>query len=149
MSGIPSFTSLPLRIDGPPGNAWGLFGANDECGMLNRLTPDVVKSASQETDTGIRIPTDLPLDSLSKKPCFGRPVFQHTIKNKAPRAVNDDMLQFNTQISSQWNGFRHYGYQESKDYFNGYKLEDLLNTHVNGINYKLTISSTYLAWLTA
>lgn len=133
MSQIPSFDCLPLCQDGPPGNAWGLFGATDECGMLNRLTAEVVKGASQEIKLGIRISTDLPLDFMSR-PCFGRAAFKQTIKNKAPRAVNDDTLQFNTQISSQWDGFRHYGYQESKKYFNGSTLDDLLTSNVIGIH---------------
>jgi len=35
---IPPFDSLPLAKDGPHGNAWGRFGADDELGMLNLLT---------------------------------------------------------------------------------------------------------------
>ena len=128
-----AFEELPLRKDGPPGNAWGLFGDKDECGMLNLLTPERVNAAAKEIQHGIRIPTDLPLDYMSK-PCFGRAALHQSIKNKAPRSVNDDTLQFNTQISSQWDGFRHYGYQDAKLYFNGHTLEDLLSTKVNGIH---------------
>ncbi|KAJ5107634.1 hypothetical protein N7456_004309 [Penicillium angulare] len=128
-----AFDDLPLRKNGPRGNAWGLFGEKDECGMLNLLTPERISAASREITDGVRIPTDLPLDFMSK-PCFGRAAFHQNIKNKAPRSVNDDTLQFNTQISSQWDGFRHYGYQETKQYFNGYTLEDLLSTKINGIH---------------
>ncbi|KAJ5664682.1 hypothetical protein N7462_011495, partial [Penicillium macrosclerotiorum] len=130
---IPPFEKLPLQKDGPPGNAWGLFGDNDQCGMLNRLTPEVISAASQEIRDGVRISTDLPLDFMSK-PCFGRAAFEQTIRNKAPRSVNDDTLHFNTQISSQWDGFRHYGYQASKKYYNGHTLNDFLTTNINGIH---------------
>lgn len=133
MTSFLSFNDLPLCKDGPPGNAWGLFGKSDECGMLNRLTPEVVNAASKEIQDGVRVPTDLPLDFMSN-PCFGRAPFQQTIKNKAPRSVNDDTLVFNTQISTQWDGFRHYGYQEGKKWFNNHTLEDLLETKVNGIH---------------
>ena len=133
MTVFPSFDHLPLRKDGPPGNAWGLFGDDDECGMLNRLTPDVVSAASKEIKDGVRIPTDLPLDFISK-PFFGRAPIQHTITNKAPRSVNDDTLTFNTQISTQWDGFRHYGYQESRKWFNNHILEDFSQGTVNGIH---------------
>lgn len=136
MTPIPSFDSLPLRKDGPPGNAWGLFGDGDQCGMLNRLTPDTVTAASKEIKTGIRIPTDLPLNFMSI-PCFGRAPFEQTIKNKTPREVNDDTLHFNTQCSSQWDGFRHYAYQRSRKYFNGQTIDDLLTSEVNGIHCKL------------
>ncbi|KAJ5156599.1 hypothetical protein N7492_009402 [Penicillium capsulatum] len=133
MPSRPAFDSLPLRKDGPPGNAWGLFGDQDQCGTLNLLTPETTSCAAQEIKEGIRIPTDLALDFMSR-PCFGRAAFQQAIKNKAPRAVNDDTLTFNTQSSSQWDGFRHYAFQASKEYFNGHKLEDLLTTKVNGIH---------------
>ncbi|CAM1508989.1 Fc.00g027280.m01.CDS01 [Cosmosporella sp. VM-42] len=133
MPSKPSFDSLPLRKDGPHGNAWGLFGDDDECGMVNLLTPENTAKAASEIRDGVRISTDWPLNRMSK-PCFGRLPFEHTIKNKAPRSVNDDSLAFNTQSSSQWDGSRHYGYQREKLWFNGKTLDDLLNTSVNGIN---------------
>ncbi|KAI5458620.1 putative cyclase-domain-containing protein [Mariannaea sp. PMI_226] len=132
MPSRPSFDSLPLRKDGPHGNAWGLFGDGDECGMLNLLTPEVVAQAATEIREGFRVSTDWPLDRMSK-PCFGRAPFAHTIKSKTPRAVNDDTLEFNTQSSSQWDGFRHYAYQKEKLWFNGKTLDDLLTSNAIGI----------------
>jgi hypothetical protein len=106
---IPSFDSLTLDPSGPPGNAWGLFGAGNELGMLNLLTPELVrKTAAEEIREGIRISLDLPLNRLSH-PSFGRKPFTQELVNKAPRIVNDDILTFNTQTSTQWDGFRHYG----------------------------------------
>lgn len=133
MPSKPSFDSLPLRKDGPRGNAWGLFGDDDECGMLNLLTPENTAKAASEIREGVRVSTDWPLNSMSK-PCFGRAPLEHTIKPKSPRTVNDDVLSFNTQSSSQWDGFRHYGYQKEKVFFNAKTLDDLLTTDVNGIH---------------
>ena len=104
----PKFEDLPLDPNGPVGNAWGLFGQNDQLGMLNLLTPRTVAAAAQEIKDGIRISLDWPLNKPST-PNFNRAVFRQEISNKAPRCVNDDMLAFNTQSSSQWDGFRHYG----------------------------------------
>lgn len=104
----PPFEDLPLRKNGPPGNAWGRFGDHDELGMLNLLTPDVVAAAAKEIKSGVRISLDWSLNKPSY-PSFGRNPFKHTIKNKHPRSVNDDLLEFNTQCSSQWDGLRHYG----------------------------------------
>ncbi|KAH7226218.1 putative cyclase-domain-containing protein [Fusarium oxysporum] len=132
MSSKPSFESLPLRKDGPPGNAWGLFGDNDECGMLNLLTPEIIAKAASEIRDGVRVSTDWPLNRMSR-PCFGRAPFKHEITTKIPRAVNDDTLTFNTQSSSQWDGFRHYAYQKEKLWFNGKSLDELLSSDVNGI----------------
>ena len=131
---IPAFSSLPLRPDGPHGNAWGLFGADDNIGRLNLLTPETTKAAIGEIQDGVRISTDWPLDGMRQQPCFGRKPFEQTIINKAPRSVNDDVLVLNTQISSQWDGFRHYGYQKERLYYNGVTLEDLLGSNVNGIH---------------
>lgn len=68
------------------------------------------------------------------RPCFGRAPFRQTIKNKAPREVNDDTLEFNTQSSSQWDGFRHYAYQDARVYFGGRTLGDVLGGTGIGIH---------------
>jgi hypothetical protein len=104
----PPFSSLPLKKDGPRGNAWGLFGPTDELGMLNRLTPETTLAASKEIVHGVRVCTDWALDQ-PKVPGFERAKFEHTIKQKHPRTVNDDEVKFNTQSSTQWDGFRHFG----------------------------------------
>ncbi|KAJ5261029.1 hypothetical protein N7478_011624 [Penicillium angulare] len=128
----PSFDSLPLQQDGPRGNAWGLFGDQDQLGKLNLLTPENTIAAAREITDGVRVSTDWALDSMAI-PCFGRSAFQHTVKNKAPRPVNDDVLTFNTQSSSQWDGFRHYGSKEGS-YYNGCSLEDIQTSTRNGIH---------------
>ncbi|KAL3445849.1 hypothetical protein BJX65DRAFT_138516 [Aspergillus insuetus] len=131
---IPSFDSLTLDPSGPPGNAWGLFGAGNELGMLNLLTPELVrKTAAEEIREGIRISLDLPLNRLSH-PSFGRKPFTQELVNKAPRIVNDDILTFNTQTSTQWDGFRHYGNQTHGCYFNGHSLDELKESRVIGID---------------
>ena len=104
----PAFASLPLKTGGPRGNAWGLFGQHDQLGMLNRLTPENTLKATKEIQHGIRICTDWGMDQ-PKVPCFNRVSFDHKIIHKSPRTVNDDVLTMNTQSSSQWDGFRHFG----------------------------------------
>jgi hypothetical protein len=104
----PSFKALPLQKDGPAGNAWGLFGKGDELGMLNLLTVETTRQAAKEIVNGTRISIDLPLDRFNV-PAFGRQAFHQKVVHKAPRTVNDDILTFNTQASSQWDGFWHFG----------------------------------------
>lgn len=108
MEGNIKFEDLPLNLEGPPGNAWGRFGAEDELGTLNLITPDVIVSAAQEIKTGVRISLDWPL-SMPSYPSFGRNPFHHEIVHRTPNCINDDVLAFNTQSSTQWDGFRHYG----------------------------------------
>ena len=99
----PPFVELPLRKDGPRGNAWGLFGPDDQCGMLNLLTADRVREAAKEIKDGIRISTDMHLDRLVK-PFFGRKYISHSISHTVPQAMNDCTVQFNTQVGTQWDG---------------------------------------------
>jgi hypothetical protein len=78
------------------------------------LIPAVVAAAAaSEIRTGERVSLDWPLDHPSH-PSFGRALFESRLVNRtkpggAKRCVNDDILHFNTQFSSQWDGFRHYG----------------------------------------
>ncbi|GAB1195506.1 hypothetical protein APSETT444_004767 [Aspergillus pseudonomiae] len=54
----PAFEDLPLDPEGPPGNAWGRFGDQDELGTLNLITPDTIVRAAKEIQTGVRISLD-------------------------------------------------------------------------------------------
>lgn len=119
----PPFSSLPLDKAGPAGNAWGLYGKDDELGALNMLTPSVVKAAAAEIQTGERVSLDWYLN-LPTFPSFGRPAFGWKMENRrhpdgTKRIVNDDFLDINTQSSSQWDGLRHYGYQRAGRYYGG------------------------------
>lgn len=134
----PPFSSLPLDKNGPPGNAWGLYGAEDELGALNLITPSTVKAAAQEIQTGERVSLDWYLN-LPAYPSFNRPPFGWRMENRAhpdgtKRTVNDDHLDMNTQGSSQWDGFRHYGYQKAKRYYGGRSQQDVESSEVIGID---------------
>ncbi|KAF5542027.1 cyclase [Fusarium phyllophilum] len=109
---LPTFDDLPLDKNGPPGNAWGLWGPDDQLGRLNLLTPEAVRAAAGEIREGIRMSLDWPLDKLSYPP-FGRQALEHQILNKTPMTMNDDVITLNTQSSTQWDGFRHYAYADN------------------------------------
>lgn len=126
MAPRPPFEALPLRKDGPRGNAWGLFGDNDELGHLNLLTPDVVTAAAREIQDGTRVSVNLPLGHL-KTPCFGRVPLVHKLIKKTPVIAFDDSLDMNTQSSSQWDGFRHYAYQKEQLFYGGKTPQDIEN----------------------
>ena len=110
----PPFSSLPLDPSGPAGNAWGLYGKDDCLGALNLLTSDVVAAAAaSEIRVGDRVSLDWRLD-LPSHSSFERAPFEWKLQNRTKpgashRTVNDDTVHFNTQCSSQWDGFRHYG----------------------------------------
>lgn len=134
----PPFSDLPLDKEGPPGNAWGLYGFDDELGALNMITPSTVQAAAKEIRTGDRISLDWYLN-LPSHPSFGRPSFGWRMENRThpdgtKRIVNDDHLDINTQSSSQWDGFRHYGYQQAARYYGGRTQEDIETRGVIGID---------------
>ncbi|KAF5650315.1 hypothetical protein F25303_4456 [Fusarium sp. NRRL 25303] len=52
----PDFDQLPLDKTGPWGNAWGLWGKDDQLGTLNYLTDEIVGQAARENfKTGARL----------------------------------------------------------------------------------------------
>lgn len=106
---LPQFDNLTLDPKGPKGNAWGLF-SNTSLGMLNLLTPsNTARAAQEEIKTGYRVSLDWDLTKPTN-PSFGRKGLQWELRNKAGHSINDDVLvEMNTQGSSQWDGFRHYG----------------------------------------
>ncbi|KAK4495067.1 hypothetical protein PRZ48_013394 [Zasmidium cellare] len=131
----PPFDQLPLHKGDPPYSAWGLYGEDDQLGALNLLTPEIVAQAAKEIKTGIRVGLSLPLN-LPSPPSHSR-FFRHRILHKAPRAVHDDVIEMNTQCSTQWDGFRHFGYQKDNKFFNGWLAEDFVKPEtslVNGIH---------------
>lgn len=52
---------------------------------------------------------------------------------KGNRTVNDDIWSFNSQVSSQWDGTRHYGYQEPHNvFYNGVTMDDIHKCDAHG-----------------
>jgi len=129
----PPFSSLPLDPSGPPGNAWGLYGPSDELGSLNLLTPSTVVAAAKEIQTGERICLDWTLDK-PHPPFFDREALNVKLYQRENRSANDDVLHFNTQCSSQWDGFRHYAYQQRRRFYGGRTQEQLTSSKLLGIN---------------
>ncbi|KAF5850106.1 hypothetical protein GGP41_002308 [Bipolaris sorokiniana] len=135
-----------------PGDKGRLWGADDQLGTLNYLTDEVVKvAANEEIRTGTRVSLksiawtmsvkrfgESDNDSWSmmgpSKPRFPRKFTEVKLINKAPmKTAHDEELHFNTQISSQWDGTRHYGYQNEKVYFMGHTAEKFKNSDINSL----------------
>ncbi|OCF54101.1 hypothetical protein L486_08424 [Kwoniella mangroviensis CBS 10435] len=111
MTTYPPYSSLPINKSGPPLNAWGLYGQDeggqDEKGRLNLITPQSIKSGKDTITEGIVVNLNLPLSFFPVH--ASRSPMEHEIKCSGHS--NDDILHFNTQCSTQWDGFRHYAYQ--------------------------------------
>jgi kynurenine formamidase len=115
---LPDFNSLPINPSHPALAAWGLWGEQDELGMLNLLTPQRVAKAGQLIRSGKVFSLNWELE-LPDPPLFGRPRLEQTF-NRLGRLVNDDVYHnFNTQSSTQWDGFSHYGNYQFNCFYNG------------------------------
>ena len=106
MTTLPSYDDLPVRPGAPPGSSWGLWGDGDVFGCLNMLTPERVVRAAQLVKKGAVFALNLDHDQPDP-PLFGRAAPEHTVLGEG--TGHDDVLSFNTQSSSQWDGFRHVG----------------------------------------
>ena len=103
---LPSYDRLPIDPSKPPGSAWGVWGDTDVFGCLNLLTPERVVAAAACVRKGAVFPLNLEVE-LPDPPLFGRQGPEHVVLDLG-RGFHDDTLSgWNTQSSSQWDGFRH------------------------------------------
>lgn len=84
-----------------------------------------MSEAAKEIKSGIRISLNWPLDAQSDLVFFGRQAFHQNMYDKPPKVSNDDVWTFNTQSSSQWDGFRHYAYQKEARFYNGLTMDEI------------------------
>jgi kynurenine formamidase len=103
---LPAYDALPVieKLGAP--HAWEVFGAGDELGRINLLTPEVVRAATAGVKRGAVFNLSLPLNLPD--PSWGqRTLFRHTIYDY-DRNTQDDLLDnFYLQMSTQWDGLRH------------------------------------------
>ncbi len=105
MSTLPSYRELP-KVNGLPAS-WGLLGdaGPDYFGCLNLQTPDKLVAAARLVTRGAVFALNWSAD-LPHPPLFGRGQHIHEVIDRA--TGHDDVLHnWNTQSSSQWDGFRH------------------------------------------
>ena len=113
---LPSYDELPLRGGVPC--SWGLWGESDTLGTLNLLDSGRVRDAV----TGVERGTVFRLDWSMRRPdppLFGRGPWHHHVHEPEDSTSTDDRLDaWNTQSSSQWDGFRHVR-RSGHGYYNG------------------------------
>ena len=127
----------------PEGSNWGDFGADDQIGRLNLLTPERVRRAMAEVREGRVFCLSMPLDypggnyhDLGRKPprlhpvvSGGRVKYNHRGGERHPDVSCDDWVELYTQFSTQWDALCHIGSAFDADadgvaetvYYNGYR----------------------------
>ena len=106
----PSYRDLPAVPGAPPHSAWGLYGADDERGALNLLTPERVAAAARLVRDGRPFRLDLPLDE-PRPTFFSREPLRHEIFQLHETVLDDRLDNFFPQASTQWDAFSHFAAQ--------------------------------------
>ncbi|MER6840553.1 cyclase family protein [Streptomyces platensis] len=97
-------------------NNWGRWGADDEIGTLNLITPQAVREAAASIRGGRRIPLALPLrqDGVQTGVIPGRVNPLHTmtainqeIFGPGTVATSDDAVTMGLQAATHWDGLAH------------------------------------------
>jgi kynurenine formamidase len=134
MAELPSYRELPPAPRGGR-SAWGLFGAGDNLGLINLLTPDRIAAAATLVRHGRVFPLDLPLGSVSPALARSRGTPRHTVLHEAGSAGFDDVYDnFYPQCSSQWDSLGHVGYAPD-EFYNGATEADVLAGRRNTIDH--------------
>lgn len=108
---LPSFAELPTLEATGERHTWSVFGAGDELGCLNFITPAVVTAAAREVLTGEVVNLNLPLGQPQPQFWATRPAPEY--RAVVRRNVRDDYIDnYYTQGSTQWDGFRHLRFRE-------------------------------------
>ncbi|MFM8648511.1 MAG: cyclase family protein [Actinomycetota bacterium] len=104
---LPDYDELPLR--GGRRASWDVWPEPDGrfFGNLNLLTPERIVAAAGLIREGRVFPMNWSM-GLPDPPLFGRQPFAHEVTGGGTSTSHDDVLHgWNTQSSSQWDGFRH------------------------------------------
>jgi kynurenine formamidase len=121
---LPAYDSLPA---GPIGGrlGWGIFGSDDETGLVNLLTPDVVRAAAKLVKRGVSFPLDMPVGAFDP-PLNGnrRNPTHELIRQPGGIGFDDRLDDFYPQAASQWDSLAHVGYTADL-YYNGVRDEEI------------------------
>ncbi|KAJ7618286.1 hypothetical protein DFH06DRAFT_1236829 [Mycena polygramma] len=122
----PTYDQLPLDPSFPTKAAWGVWGSTDQLGALNHITNATILAAKSEIQTGrvfnlnllLSMP-DPPLNPLRPPPI-------HSIQPQM--GYQDDILTLNTQVSTQYDGLRHFPYSDATMNQSSYQFYNQLIT---------------------
>lgn len=134
MSDLPSYDELPAAPEGGR-SGWGVFGADDNVGLINLLTPERVADAARLIRRGALFPLDAPIDAFSPAIAAGRSTPRHHVLHARGTIGFDDVYDnFFPQGSSQWDSLGHVGYAPDA-FYNGATEDDVITGRRNTIEH--------------
>jgi kynurenine formamidase len=131
---LPSYDDLPPAPEGGR-SGWGVFGADDDVGLVNLLTPERVARAARLVRKGAVFPLDAPIDAFSPPVAATRGVArQHVLHFPGAIGFDDVYDNFYPQASSQWDSLGHVGYS-SGQFYNGATADEVAAGRRNTIEH--------------
>ncbi|HEY6296403.1 MAG TPA: cyclase family protein [Streptosporangiaceae bacterium] len=125
MTELPSYADLPHAPLGGR-SAWGLFGPDDNLGLVNLMTPERIAAAARLVRRGQLFCLDLPLGAISPALAAFRGTPRHHVLHPRGTAGFDDVYDnFYPQAGSQWDSLAHVGYAPDQMY-NGATEQEIL-----------------------
>jgi kynurenine formamidase len=121
-SRLPAYDELPVKEGAPPGSAWGLFGDDDQVGLVNLMTPEKAVEAARLVRRGATFALNWEFEQPAP-PLYRRGALRHTILGQG--FGRDDVIDnFYPQASSQWDGLTHVGHPDH-GFYNGVQEADI------------------------
>jgi kynurenine formamidase len=130
---LPDYDDLPPAPDGGR-CGWGLFGADDQLGLVNLLTPERVAAAAALVRRGVSFPLDAPLGTFDPplNSARGNPR-HHVIAQPGGIGFDDVWDNVYPQAGSQWDSLAHIGYSREV-YYNGATPDDVRSGRRNTVD---------------
>jgi kynurenine formamidase len=149
LADLPDYAQLPPAPAGGR-SGWGLFGAGDNLGLVNLMTPERIVAAAGLVRSGRMFPLDVPLGSIAPALSRSRGTPRHAVLHTAGTAGFDDVYDnFYPQAASQWDSLGHVGYAPDQ-FYNG-ATEDLeLARRLAGVDFApgdiILLHTGFAAW---
>ena len=130
---LPKYRELPLA-EGGARSGWGVFGADDNIGLVNLQTGPRAVNAAQQVKSGKVFALDLTQGAIDP-PLFSRGITRRTTFELRSETIFDD-VQDNAyaQSSSQWDSLGHVAFQKNS-FYNGARAIDIREGRRNTIEH--------------
>jgi kynurenine formamidase len=118
----PRYRDLPVDPGLPAGSSWGVFGSDDQVGMLNLLDEQRVRDGVALVRRGAVFPLNWKME-LPDPPVLGRLPMTHTYI-RLDGGFDETYDSFNPQASSQWDALCHVDHPVH-GFYNGHGVEEI------------------------
>ena len=119
---MPQFSELPILEGAPAHSSWGVWGEGDRLGCWNLVDEAAAARGAAAVRSGRTYRLDAPHDP-SLTTFMQRVPIEHRIEPIMGVAWDDVIDSFNTQGSTQWDGFGHFGHA-TLGHYGGLRRED-------------------------